>query len=70
MSSERHLHRLEAGVVSDRGTRFAVSVKVDGRNLPLKTFLHDLIGGAVAGLLSGLHGAGELRHLLIEVRKM
>jgi hypothetical protein len=59
-----------AGAVSDRGFRFAVEVYVDGRPLPLKAFVHDMIGGAATGLVAGLKGAGEPRELRIEVRRL
>ncbi len=36
-----------------RGPRYKVQLRVDGELLPLKAFIHDLIGGAVmGGLLS------------------
>lgn len=34
--------------------RFQVELTIDGRPMPLKPFLHDMIGGAVEGLCSGL----------------
>ncbi len=57
------------GEVRDRGLRYEVRVEVDGRALPLKEFLHDLIGGAVTGLLSGLRGAGEASEVRLEIRR-
>ncbi len=63
---------MEAGLgeVSDRGSKFAVRVSIDGAELPLKRFLHDMIGGAACGLLAELRGVGEARSIVIEVRKV
>lgn len=58
------------GDVTDRGQRFAVTVRVDDRELPLKLFLHDMIGGSIVGLLSGLRDAEARRRIEIEVRKL
>ncbi len=58
------------GDVTDRGHRFAVTVRLDDRELPLKLFLHDMIGGSIVGLLSGLRDAEARRRIEIEVRKL
>jgi len=42
------------GELGPRGHQYAVRIRVDGADVPLKAFLHDLIGGAVTGLLDGL----------------
>jgi hypothetical protein len=58
------------GDVSDRGERFAVTVRIDGEALPLKQFLHDMIGGAATGLVAGLRGVEDASTVAIEVRKV
>lgn len=54
-----------------RGPRYKVQLRVDGEVLPLKAFIHDLIGGAVMGMLEGLkaEGAADLVELRIETRR-
>lgn len=59
-----------AGSVSDSGSRYAVEVLVDGRALPLKTFVHDMVGGAAMGLVSGLKGVEDPARLEIRVRRV
>lgn len=59
----------KAGDVSDRGARFAVRLRVDGREVELKAFLHDMIGGAAMGLVSGLRDVRDPGHVVIEVRR-
>jgi hypothetical protein len=58
------------GAVSDAGFHYAVEVQLDGNALPLKTFLHDMIGGAVMGLLSGLRDGEAQREVQIRVRRV
>ena len=59
-----------AGQVGPHGRHYAVTIKVDGVSVPLKAFLHDLIGGAVTGLLKGLHNvADDPSKVEVEVRR-
>ena len=51
-----------------RGPEFKVELSVDGQRLPLKAFLHDVIGGSISGLVDGLRDPSEGTHDLIEVR--
>jgi hypothetical protein len=60
---------LRPGQRGDHGERYEVVIEVDGRPVPLKVFLHDLIGGAAVGLLSGLRGVDDPDHVRIEVRR-
>jgi molybdopterin-guanine dinucleotide biosynthesis protein B len=47
-----------------------LSLRVDGRDIPLKPFIHDMLIGAVRGLLSGLKEAnGEQVELYIRSRR-
>jgi hypothetical protein len=46
-----------------------VRLVVDGRELPLKEFLHDLLGGAAIGLVAGLKDAGNPETVHLEVRR-
>lgn len=57
------------GQVADHGNTYAVRIIVDGRALPLKEFLHDMIGGAVHGLVGGLRGVSEPTEVAIEVTR-
>jgi hypothetical protein len=61
--------RKGGGGVSKEGVRFAVRVVADGRELELKEFLHDVIGGAVHGLLAGLRGVDAPKQLRIDVTR-
>lgn len=45
---------------------FRVEVKIDGRDVPLKPFLHEMFGGAVRGLVTGLKDVTDPR--VIEMR--
>lgn len=51
------------------GPEFKVELTVDGRRLPLKAFLHDIIGGSVAGMVRGLEGTDALREIDIRIRR-
>lgn len=62
--------RSGGGRPSDQGVRWRAVVEVDGETLPLKEFLHDLIGGACAGLLSGLRGVEAPAHLRLEITRL
>ena len=59
-----------ASAVADSGQLFAVRISIDGRDVPLKVFLHDMIGGAVSGLILGLRDVGEPERIDIQVRKV
>lgn len=54
--------------MTDRGVRHAVEVSVDGTPLPLKEFLHDILGGTVVGLVSALRGGSPAREIVVTVR--
>ena len=60
----------KSGDVGPVGNQYAVNLTVDGKTIPLKVFLHDLIGGAVTGLLQGLHNVpSDPSEVVIEVRR-
>jgi len=50
--------------------RFAVEIVADGKKLELKEFLHDVIGGAIHGMLSGLRDVEAPEKLEIDVRRL
>lgn len=59
-----------AGQVGPRGREYAVTITVDGRSIPLKVFLHDLVGGSLVGLLRGLRGVPDDPETVeVEVRR-
>jgi hypothetical protein len=53
---------------SDGGTRFLVRLTVNGNVVGLKPFLHDMLGGAIEGLISGLRDIHDSETILLEVR--
>ena len=57
-------------VPSTKGVRYAVRVGVDGRRLELKEFLHDVIGGAVDGMLDGLREVNRPRKIRLEITRL
>ena len=69
MATDGDLEARGAGDVTASGIRFAVELTIDGRRLPLKQFLHDMIGGAVEGLVSGLRDGGAARSIRIDVTR-
>jgi hypothetical protein len=56
--------------VGPKGVRYAVKVVVDGRELELKEFLHDVIGGAVDGMVGALRDVESPRHLRVDVTRL
>jgi len=58
------------GAYGDRGATWAVEITVDGARLELKEFLHDVVGGAVDGLLSGLRGVDRPTSIRIDARRL
>jgi hypothetical protein len=56
--------------VASQGIKYAVVIEADGRTLELKEFLHDVIGGAVTGLLEGLRGVDAPRRVRVDVRRL
>jgi len=58
------------GRYSESGETFAVRLRADGREIPLKVFLHDLLGGSLVGLAEGLRGVDRPSVLEIEVRRV
>jgi hypothetical protein len=49
--------------------RYAVKVTVDGRSLELKEFLHDVIGGAVDGMVRALRDVDAPRTIRVDVTR-
>jgi hypothetical protein len=62
--------RKGGGSVGDRGVHYAVQVRVDGRELALKEFLHDVIGGAVDGMVRALRDVDEPRTIRVDVTRL
>jgi hypothetical protein len=62
--------RKGGGTVGPEGVHFSVEVVVDGKKLVLKEFLHDVIGGTVYGMLSGLRDVESPRTLRIDVTRL
>ena len=62
--------RKGGGNVGDSGVHYAVRVLVDGRELALKEFLHDVIGGAVDGMVRVLRDVDEPRSIRVDVTKL
>jgi hypothetical protein len=62
--------RKGGGQVRDRGARYAIKVRVDGKPLELKEFLHDVIGGAVDGMLGALRDVEAPRSITIDVTRL
>jgi hypothetical protein len=54
---------------SGRDSRYAVRLIVDGRELALKPFVQDMLGGAVVGLVSGLKDGEDAGEVSLEVRR-
>lgn len=48
------------------GPRYRVELVIDGQRTPIRAFLHDVVGGAVDGMISGLEGGKSSS--LIELR--
>jgi len=68
--TERARPRKGGGSVRPQGVRYAVEVRVDGKKLELKEFLHDLIGGAIDGMLSGLREVEAPKSLRVDVTRL
>jgi hypothetical protein len=62
--------RKGGGRLRPRGTRYAVKAVVDGRELEFKEFLHDLIGGAVDGMLEGLRDVDAPKSIRLDVERL
>ena len=62
--------RKGGGGRSDRGVAFAVTLDVDGARIDLKEFLHDVLGGAVAGLVEHLRGVDAPRDIKLRVERL
>ncbi len=60
--------RAGSGQVASRGISFEVAISVDGKPLPLKEFLHDLLGGAINGMVTALHGVDNPRRIEVSIR--
>jgi hypothetical protein len=58
------------GKKSDRGVRYATTLTVDGVAVDLKEFLHDVLGGAVAGLVEGLRGVDAPKTIDLRVERL
>jgi hypothetical protein len=61
--------RKGGGAVAPEGVEYAVVVEVDGRKLVLKEFLHDVIGGAVDGMLRALRDVDAPKHVRVDVTR-
>jgi hypothetical protein len=68
--TERARPRKGGGDVRPRGIHYAVELTVDGKKLELKEFLHDLIGGAVDGMLRGLRDVDAPRRIRVDVTRL
>lgn len=53
-----------------QGVRYAVTVSVDGKPLELREFLHDVIGGAVDGMLAGLRTVDRPKTIRLDVTRL
>ncbi|MCB9832450.1 MAG: hypothetical protein H6807_08240 [Planctomycetes bacterium] len=51
------------------GPRYRVQLRLDGEVLPLKSFIHDLIGGSVMGMLEGLKATDEVTTVELRIEK-
>ena len=51
-----------------RTPRFVVELTLDGEPLVLKGFIHDMLGGAVHGMISNLKGYRDCRRIEVTVR--
>ncbi len=51
------------------GPRYRVQLRVDGEVLPLKAFIHDLIGGSLMGMLEGLKATDDVDVVEIRIEK-
>lgn len=49
--------------------RYLVELKLDGKPLPLKGFIHDILGGAVYGMIEGLKGFESCETIDVCVRR-
>lgn len=58
------------GEVRAAGVKYAVVIEVDGVRLDLKEFLHDVVGGAVDGLLGGFRGVESPRRIRVDVERL
>ena len=54
---------------SSQEPRFEVELELDGKVLPLKGFIHDILGGAVYGLIEGLKGFEPADVIQVRVRR-
>ena len=58
------------GRLAEEGQQYRVRLQVDGRDIPLKEFLHDMLGGAVTGLMSGLRDVDGAQIIRIEAERL
>ena len=49
--------------------RFRIQVKLGDKILPMKGFIHDLLGGAVYGMIEGLKGYEDTDSIEIKVER-
>ncbi|MFT7616827.1 MAG: hypothetical protein ACI97A_000457 [Planctomycetota bacterium] len=49
--------------------RFTVELKLNNENLALRGFIHDILGGAVYGMIEGLKGFEDCDTLEVKVTK-
>ncbi|MEZ6194350.1 MAG: hypothetical protein R3F20_01275 [Planctomycetota bacterium] len=51
------------------GPRYKVELVVDGERMPLRSFIHDVVGGTVQGLVAGLKGAEGADRIEIRIER-
>ncbi len=49
--------------------RFEVELRLDDQILPLRGFIHDILGGAVYGMIENLKGFEDCDSIQIDVRR-
>lgn len=49
--------------------RFDVELRLNGQILPLRGFIHDILGGAVYGMIENLKGFEDCDSLQIDVKR-
>lgn len=51
------------------GPRHRVELVIDGERTPIRAFLHDVIGGAVSGMIAGLQGGDEASRIELRIER-
>ena len=55
---------------ADAPPRFSIELTIDGVTHSLKPFIHEMIGGAVMGLVQGLKGVDDPRQVTVRVERV